>query len=93
MKHTVLSEKFNPDVGFPAQKLKESPEDAPMADLPLTALAQTRACLRLRNRDSDPLSPSSLEAFIREKRRQKVTVTQKSSSLSLLTMEKKLEYF
>lgn len=38
MKHTVLSERFNPDVGFPAQKLKESQEDVPMADLPLTAL-------------------------------------------------------
>lgn len=54
MKHTVLSEKFNPDVGFPAQKLKESPRDVPMADLPLTALVQTRAYLRLRSSDSDP---------------------------------------
>lgn len=48
MKHTVLSEKFNPDVGFPVQKLKESPGDAPIADLPLTALVQTRSS------DSDP---------------------------------------
>ena len=54
MKHTVLIEKFNPDVGFPAQKLKESQGDVPMVDLPLTALVQTRACLRLRSNDSDP---------------------------------------
>lgn len=54
MKHTVLSEKFNPDVDFPVQKLKESPGDAPIADLPLTALVQTRAYIRLRSSDSDP---------------------------------------
>lgn len=35
MKHSVLSESFNPDVGFPAQKLQESQEDAPVADLTL----------------------------------------------------------